>query len=227
VQPIDEQKPYWWDHLYDVFTRQKEAFLKWVMNCTGTNILHQKRHTLQQETSLSKVLKCRSLVQALNNCTETERASFLSNLTTEFGPCRNKELLMSWDDITTLHKDGFSIGSHGISHIPLNDLDEQTAHSEISDSAQTLRARIGIRPAGFCYPRGAYSPIHVKMVQQSEYAYAVSTQFGKNKNLDNAFTLKRRNMSDYQGVRKHFPVMMHLLELSGRLDNFLAARRSG
>lgn len=59
------------------------------------------------------------------------------------------------------------------------------------------------------------------------YEYAGTTRFGGNPAEADPFVLCRRNMSDYQGLRRLFPVAMHRLALAGRMDRCIAMRRTG
>lgn len=226
VAPMDSQKPYWWDHLRDVLSRKTGDFLAWALSKPNPTSLQRALETVNEANAGRLGERCRVLVQALNGLSETEREAFLHECAAEFGPCAAESLLMTWDDVRQLHRDGFAVGSHSVSHIPLPDLDNQAAGREIRDSADLIEERIGQRPEGFCYPRGAFSPEHARAAAEAGYAYAVTTRFGTNRPGSDPFSLNRRNMSDYQGIRARFPVAMHMLELTGRFDAILAARRT-
>jgi len=226
VIPIDTETPYWWDHLYDVLLRNTEDFLNWGFARKSPHSVHHAFKTVNAARTCSLGERCRVLVQALNALGETERNTFLLDFKQEFGPCAAEGLLMSWDDVRHLQRESFSIGSHSVSHTPLTDLDRNNAHQEISESSELITLRIGKRPSGFCYPRGAYTPEHGRMVAEAGYDFAVTTDFGGNSTGADPYTLKRRNMSDYRGIRAISPVAMHLLELTGRFDALLATRRT-
>ena len=226
VTPVDKQIVYWWDHLCDVVSRENQIFFKWVLSRSNPATLNDslEKAALPQSGTLGG--RCRMLVQAINSLGEQDRKSFLGDLADEFGPYQAARLLMNWDELHQMQKEGFSIGSHSVSHIPLTDLDPQAARYEIAASADLLEDRLGHRPVGFCYPRGAYDQAHAQMVKDCGYEYAVTTRFGGNGPGADSFALNRRNMADFHGVRARFPVMMHMLELSGWLDGLLALRRT-
>lgn len=227
VTPIDKQLPYWWDHLFEVLKSEAVALFKWALQQPNPQPLQHALETAAVATNEPVGERCRRLVQALNNLGQRERHAFTEGLVGEFGSVRGDRLLMTWDEIRQMQKDGFAIGSHSVSHIPLTDLDFRTAKNEIVASSRLLRERLGQWPTGFCFPRGAFTADHSSLVREAGYDYAVTTCFGGNDAQADPFSLKRRNMSDYQGVRSRFPVAMHLFELSGCLDKFLAARRAG
>lgn len=222
IQPIDEQSVYWWDHLHFLLRKNRRRVCAWLQE---QDISKPMFHSMDWEQPLD--LLARSLVQHCNTLDQNQRAELLSGLTAEFGPYAGERLLMNWEEIRQLAQEGFEIGSHTIRHVPLTDLDDAQAHQEIQDSKHQLAERIQHNVNGFCYPRGQYAENHTVMVQQAGYAYAVTTQFGGNGPSADPFALSRRNMSDYQDVRRHFPIPMHLLELTGKLDWLFARRRSG
>jgi peptidoglycan/xylan/chitin deacetylase (PgdA/CDA1 family) len=162
----------------------------------------------------------------LNERSREERAGLLDALAREIGPYEGDRLLMGWEEIRRLQEEGFEIGSHTVSHTPLTDLGPSEARREIGDSKHRIAREIQVPVQGFSYPRGQFRPEHETMARRAGYRYAVSTRYGSNGPGSNPFALARRTMSDYQGVRSLFPVPMHMLELSGRLDAVLSKRRN-
>jgi peptidoglycan/xylan/chitin deacetylase (PgdA/CDA1 family) len=215
VYPIDNAEPYWWDQLYNAAVRDLPAFIKWLKSSGHGH--------LAAEQPLKPF--CRSIVQYLNGLGNAERLAFLSDMSGQFGDYEGERLLMSWDEIRQMHKQGFSIGSHSLSHIPLTDLTQEQAKIEIEQSKAALSEKIGAEISGFCYPRGAWTPAISEMTKDAGYAYSVTTMFGSNTAGCNLYGLARRNMSDYQGLRAHFPIPSYLLEMTGILDRWLSKRR--
>jgi hypothetical protein len=107
------------------------------------------------------------------------------------------------------------------------DLVDSEAECEVQKSKVQLSERILSDVYGFCYPREQYRQSHADMVRRAGYAYAVTTRFDGNPAEADPFVLCRRNMSDYQGLRRLFPVAMHRLALAGRMDRCIAMRRTG
>lgn len=226
IAPIDKQLVYWWDHLHAVVLKAKDRFVSWVKNRPDFKLKNLAIEAIPGDCC-SWDARCRAVVKMLNGVSEYERGVFLKEMADEFGPYRGERLLMDWDEIRQLQQEGFSIGSHSVSHIPLTDLDEPSAKHEIMASAGFIEEHLGQRPSGFCFPRGAFNISHARMVSDCGYRYAVTTQFGSNKVHSDVYTLRRRNISDFHGLRGRFPVFMHLVELNGWLDRLLASRRAG
>ncbi len=219
VSQIDRGEPYWWDYLHSVIQKNQTAFLKWINKSKfGSIAAHIGPENRKMPVD-------RMAVRYLNTLENTFRTDFLKALQTEFGPYEGERLLMNWEEIRHLHKCGFSVGSHTLSHIPLTDLHPDDAKREIAESGKILSRRIGAPIKGFSYPRGAWNMELANMAKQAGYEYAVTTVFGSNKSGCDRFALSRRSISDYPDVRSFFAVPMYLLEMTGRLDRFIAKRR--
>jgi peptidoglycan/xylan/chitin deacetylase (PgdA/CDA1 family) len=219
INQINSGKPFWWDYIKHIADRERSGFVKWLADSS---------FPAQHQSSLSQSkapLSVRQLVRHLNEQTHDKRISFLQSIENNFGPYEGPQLLMGWPEIRDLSRNGFSIGSHTISHEPLTDLNQDAARSEIANSRSILAEHLGHPIPGFCYPRGAFSASLCKMVDQAGYTYAVTTRYSSNTSGADVFALSRRNIGDYAGVRSLFPTTAIRLELTGLLDSFLASRR--
>lgn len=224
VHQIDSSIPYWWDYLDWAARRFRQKFQSWLERSSDG----LPAGILRGNTDPISVLDLtRSIVRILNGLPKQRRQQFITSLENRFGPYDGPRLLMSWDEVRYLCRNGFEIGSHTLSHEPLTDLDESKAFAEIEESKTALTERIGQEISGFCYPRGAHSLPLARCVQRAGYAYAVTTCYGSNIPGQDAFMLRRRNIADYQGWRKSFPVFASRIEISGILDPLLSRRRSG
>jgi peptidoglycan/xylan/chitin deacetylase (PgdA/CDA1 family) len=80
--------------------------------------------------------------------------------------------LMTWDQIRQWLGQGFSVGSHTVSHPRLSRLPADQVLDELSQSRQTLESQLGIPIETFCYPYGDWSPAVVEQVPQAGYVVA-------------------------------------------------------
>jgi len=80
--------------------------------------------------------------------------------------------LMSWDQIRSLHGQGFEFGSHTHNHRPLTELSEEQARSELSRSRRKLEDELGVAPKFLAYPRGCYDERHKRLAREAGYAGA-------------------------------------------------------
>ena len=110
------------------------------------------------------------------------------------------EPLMTADQIRECVGRGTQIGSHTATHAKLTHVTLPEAESEIRRSAEQLTA-LEIGPiSGFCYPYGAESPEIRKLVAQSGYEYACTTQKGQNHAAIDRYALRRINVRADTGV---------------------------
>jgi len=110
------------------------------------------------------------------------------------------EPLMTANQIRECVRRGTQIGSHTATHANLTKVPLAEAESEIRRSAEQLAAlEIGPTP-GFCYPYGAESAEIRKLVAQSGYDYACTTQKGQNHATTDRYGLRRINVRADTGV---------------------------
>jgi peptidoglycan/xylan/chitin deacetylase (PgdA/CDA1 family) len=59
-----------------------------------------------------------------------------------------------WDDIRSMHRMGFEIGAHTMTHANLGQIDEETCKKEVVGSFDRIEKELGVRPKFFSYPYG-------------------------------------------------------------------------
>ncbi|HEY4622036.1 MAG TPA: polysaccharide deacetylase family protein [Gaiellaceae bacterium] len=111
---------------------------------------------------------------------------------------RNETL--DWDELAELEAGGVRIGSHGIGHRPLSELDPAEATREIALSKLRLEERLGREVEAFAYVKGSqadYRPEHASLVQQAGYKLAFTSVSGANGPARDRFRLRRYNVEPY------------------------------
>jgi peptidoglycan/xylan/chitin deacetylase (PgdA/CDA1 family) len=111
---------------------------------------------------------------------------------------------MSWDDVKTLAKAGFSIGSHTVSHRSLGGLPLDEVERELIVSKGRIQEEIGTPPAGLTYPYGTmrdFSPDIVSATERAGYMYAATAIHGLNHKGVNPFMLRRTSLTAGDGPR--------------------------
>lgn len=98
---------------------------------------------------------------------------------------------MEWKHLKELVRDGFEIGSHGFSHIPLTRLPQEELEFELHASKQKLEFGLGIEISSFSIPRGFFEPRIQKTAEDCGYKFIFTSQFDLNKRGDNPLCLKR------------------------------------
>ncbi|HLD33395.1 MAG TPA: tetratricopeptide repeat protein [Candidatus Nanoarchaeia archaeon] len=87
-----------------------------------------------------------------------------------------KEGYMTWEQLSELKKNGWSIGNHTLNHVNLTTISDVT---EIQEAERIITEKIG-KPEHFAYPYGAFNEKVVLFVKKN-YATAVTAQRGFDK----------------------------------------------
>jgi peptidoglycan/xylan/chitin deacetylase (PgdA/CDA1 family) len=228
VAQIENQEIYWWDLLYRIGTEYPKAL---ATLADQQKVFPQGIISLLEEMS-GKTCKeqesiCRECVRLLNGTDAVKREQFIGQLNQLSIRRHFHRLLVNWDEVREISRQGHDIGSHTLSHRPLTQLCEVDARKEIFESRAALSRKIGKEVVGFSYPRGEWNQAVANLVAQAGYSYAVTTQYGRNRNSADLYRLTRLNVSDYQGIRAYMAKTMYYLEMAGFLDKLLIGRRSG
>ena len=111
----------------------------------------------------------------------------------------SEELYMSKDDLISLSKKGFHIGSHTASHIRLNSLTAIEQEKEIAKSLDALRSiRNKVSNWIMCYPYGGYNDTTLSILEKMGCALALTTIVGAaDLSCQNKFELKRWDTNDF------------------------------
>jgi peptidoglycan/xylan/chitin deacetylase (PgdA/CDA1 family) len=108
---------------------------------------------------------------------------------------------MTWDHVQELHAQGFTIGSHTVSHINLATASDEEALQELTESRNTLVKVLGLNRVAIAYPFGKRTDIsspRIAMIRDTGYSACFSGYGGVNwkESLD-VYDLKRTNV-DYR-----------------------------
>ncbi len=109
------------------------------------------------------------------------------------------ELYMSESDLISLHKKGFTIGSHTSSHRWLNALSRQEQISEIETSLSALKKIRGeVNDWIMCYPYGGYNNDTLSILNAKNCALALTTKVGTANFLSqNKYEFNRNDTNDF------------------------------
>jgi peptidoglycan/xylan/chitin deacetylase (PgdA/CDA1 family) len=92
------------------------------------------------------------------------------------------DLMMTPEQLRSMHRAGMSIGGHTLDHPILACLDEPEARRQILLDRKLLTSITGTAPQLFAYPNGRleqdFNDAHVRMVRDAGYAGAVTTDTG-------------------------------------------------
>lgn len=101
------------------------------------------------------------------------------------------EPLLSADDVRRLSEEGMEIGSHGLNHRALTDVDEAGKTRETTESRRILEEITGRKVESFCYPYGAFDEASLVAVERAGYRLATVIRSGINEDLSAPLRLRR------------------------------------
>jgi peptidoglycan/xylan/chitin deacetylase (PgdA/CDA1 family) len=104
------------------------------------------------------------------------------------------EHMMNADQIREMHRAGFGIGSHTLSHPHLTQISDDELRAEVFDSKKSLEDVIGEEVRSFSYPYGDYDDRVRNVVIEAGYTNAVSTRLGVVLPTNGAFDIPRLNV---------------------------------
>ncbi|WP_286260253.1 polysaccharide deacetylase family protein [Streptomyces graminofaciens] len=104
-----------------------------------------------------------------------------------------KPLLSKQGILTAAATPGIEIGSHGLAHIDLTKVDDETLRAETAGSRALLSELIGAPVQGFCYPYGTVDQRAVDAVRDAGYGYACAIDPGP---LNGPYALPRVHIGE-------------------------------
>ncbi|WP_243735096.1 polysaccharide deacetylase family protein [Paenibacillus turpanensis] len=98
---------------------------------------------------------------------------------------------MNWEQIRELHKAGWDIQAHGMTHPQLPKLSKDKQEHEIKESKRLIEEELGTKVEVFCYPYGQYNKTTLSLLKENGYRYAFTIQQGRTTTEQPALELKR------------------------------------
>ena len=125
----------------------------------------------------------------LENATELEHLIQDAYKVLDITPPKDR-ILINWQEAKEMGKNGITFGSHGFRHRILLTLNYQEKEEEIKGSFMLQEHGIPIGKV-FCYPNGDWDDDCLKILSDSEYLGAVTTQAGRIRQDTESFLLNR------------------------------------
>ena len=150
-------------------------------------------HTLSDAASRRSAIG--KLLPALKYLDPARRQAAVDALAARAQVSLPGDLMMSSQQVRSLHRAGMQIGAHTVTHPILARVDDTTAHGEITQSKAALERLLGDEVKLFAYPNGKpgadYGPSAVDLARRAGFAAAVSTRPGSADADSDAFQLPR------------------------------------
>jgi len=123
------------------------------------------------------------VIKWLKKLGRTERNKETAELSKKYNFEQNPSdmpVFLNWNEVVELYKNGFEIGSHGVSHERLVELSDEELSKEVSDSKKILEEKIGNKIEVISYPHGRYNEKVEEFSKKAGYSFGVSTEAGYN-----------------------------------------------
>jgi len=114
----------------------------------------------------------------------------------------HRQRLVSLAGARLLVHEGFTVGSHSMTHCRLTELSDSAAWEEITYSKQRLEDGLGVAVRSFAYPFGYWSLKLRDLVASSGYQAACTTQSGFNGYQSDVFALRRIDIDGSYSLSK-------------------------
>lgn len=173
-----------------------DTIIEFLRQFTGS-ALDLSRHNLPVYATDTAVLKRQAAYDIIRRCKYLpagQREKIADDIGGAAGTLPDT-LMMSSQQVITLHQQGIEIGGHTRSHPILASLEPEQAREEIVGGKQELEAITGASLKVFAYPNGRpdidYKPEHVRLVREAGFEAAVATQWGVSSPHSDLFQLSR------------------------------------
>ena len=103
-------------------------------------------------------------------------------------------LMMSWEEVLKMHRNGIDFGAHTVTHPILSRLSRECAGREITESLKTIEERLGSRVTSFAYPVGRkmdFDATTKSLLEDAGCRCAVTMIFGNNETGADPYELRR------------------------------------
>ncbi len=136
-----------------------------------------------------------AVIDAVKYLEPTQREAMVQRIAERCRAALPADLMMSSEQVRTLHRAGMQIGAHTATHPILARLSAEQARHEIASGKQALESLLGQRVGLFAYPNGKpgqdYAPANVALVRELGFDAAVSTAPGAARQKSDLFQIPR------------------------------------
>jgi peptidoglycan/xylan/chitin deacetylase (PgdA/CDA1 family) len=228
--PIDRRDLLWWDELGSALLAlagQKPSQTEGALQA-GPPPLRPilKRIFETPGTPVGLIDHC---TRILNDADEFARQETVAALVALAAPYRNgppRRLMLTWEEVRAMQREGMTMGAHTVNHAYLDELDDATGFREVGQCLERIEQETGVRPRAFSYPAGRTTDRSRNWLDRAGVRLALTTRGGRNRSDEDRFALKRWD-GGYLNVDDRFVSAYMRLELSGAVDGALRHRSYG
>src|SRR5690606_27737686 len=170
---------------------------------------HDKARYLVSRAKLAEE-EVESLLRKMNQGGEIPKTfiEMVNTLFDDFFGDQTPRLMVNWDEVKLMRREGFEIAPHTHSHLVLDSLPRAIQKAEILNSVLAIKNNLGYTPKSFAYPNGRYNKTTLSVLKEINILeYGFNTEFGHNYTIDNLLEFKR------VGVNPSDPVGFVILKI--------------
>jgi len=212
---IGTDKPFYWDLAAYCFTHTNADHVTFP---DGTE--RAWKHSGERK-QISK-----SWIEALKSLPNLEKQEWAARLPERLGVSIPdnffRNLMMNWDQVREMRRDGIDFGGHTINHPILTRIPREEARAEIAGSKAIIENELGESVVSFAYPNGMKADVNAqieKVTADAGYRLAFTLQNGPT-------TLREVQQNPY-AIRRSFISHIHTLPKFSTLISPFNRLRSG
>ena len=206
---IDKNVPTWTYEFDYRFNHTKK--LSWELSSDFQNL---DIKTESWGNKSEQLLFATKLKPQLKKWNDSKRKLFLAFIKVQFNDVEIPKIMMDWNDVRELKRNGFEIGSHTVSHAMLGNIDnEKEIRDELMQSKLIIERELKDVCYTISYPVGSYNDQVKKLSQEAGYqiGLAVGQQFYETNQFDN-FEIPRTELYNES-------MLKNKLRMNGMLEN--------
>ncbi len=146
----------------------------------------------------------RELLTTLKHQTPVQRQQWADTLSQQIGEPMER-IMMTRDEVRTIHAAGMAIGGHTVTHPILSRLDERAARAELCNGKQALEVLTDSEVELFAFPNGKagadYESLHADLARDVGFSAAFTTMWGHATDTSPQFELPRVGLEWDSGWR--------------------------
>lgn len=197
---VQKSKMFWWDNIIESILEQKiEKIDLYKYGLKSYNFNHH-------HSSERIWIEIKKLLEDMKNFQPNDRQKIIDWLTenvfdntiTTNSPFK---VLTPMEVLTISKSNLITIGSHTHCHNILTQIPYESVEETIKKSKDLLKKWTGKHTMHFSYPNGNYNNMIVEIVRKQDFETAVTTENGRWKNGNDAFTINRVGIGGYDTLQ--------------------------
>lgn len=125
----------------------------------------------------------------------------------------NSSRYITWEQVKEMHNNGFTFGSHTLSHVSLSKITNEEAEYQLVKSREAIEWRIKKPVKYFAHPGGFYNQTTSQLLQKSGYRAAFTVNLGRAKADNDVFAMKRIPIFESANVFRSFWLRLKFTQL--------------